>query len=247
MRARFDVSGNNPTFGFYEWLIQARGLGCETVSFDLSNLENCAYPVEHAMERFCSICFPGPALAGMKVGFGYGLEVARQGNDELVRYFASGKPFKRFESPNPPSDAEYTVTLRKTVKGRQSLAYRDSDEPLWRGFAEKIGARVIEDYEVNPLHLYERLSLYAGAKMNFFTMHGLGVFCSLTPYPMMMFNVQDGRKEFQKQGVIPPGGQYPWLLKNQKMIWEKATSESLMRHFNHWKEKGEFAMDNYAA
>ena len=81
--------------------------------------------------------------------------------------------------------------------------------------------------------------------MNFFVSNGPGVLCSMTEYPCMLFNTQHALKALLRDG-LKAGDQYPWMLENQKTIWELATPESLRRHFYQWK-KGTFARDEYAA
>lgn len=239
MRALYDLSNYLTTFNFYEWLIQAKGRGATKVVFDIRNIRGDKWDKDHATERFWSICHPGPALAGLEAEIGeVGIDIAKPGGEEILRYWRSGEPFHRLKSVKPPVPVEYTVTLRKTIKGRDRVKYRDSDEPVWRDFADEIGALVIEDYEVRPIHLHDRMALYAGAKMNFFVSNGPGVLCSFTEYPCMLFNTSHC-KELIRAGIK----QYPWMLDNQRNIWELATPESLRRHFRHWKENKTFARD----
>lgn len=245
MRALYDLSDNLTSFNFFEWLIQAKGKGATKVVFDIQNIRGDKWSKDHATERFWSICYPGPPLAGLETEvWAYGdpraEDIAKPGGLAIVNYWKSGAPFHRLKSVQPPVDVEYTVTLRKTIKGRESVKYRDSDEKVWRDFADEIGAVVIEDYEVKPIHLHDRMALYSGAKMNFFVSNGPGILCSFTEYPCMLFNTIHAAKAITTEG-IPWGGQYPWMLENQRTIWEIATPDSLRRHFHHWKQHGTFA------
>jgi hypothetical protein len=168
------------------------------------------------------------------------------GGARLVKFCKSGRKFKRLKAiegyvspywvgggkPVPP---RYTVTLRRT----QRAPGRNSNEAVWRDFARGIGARVIPDYEDEPIHMHDRMALYAGAEMNFFCSNGPGILCSLSPYPCMMFNTHHARESLIGDGM-KEGEQYPWMLPNQRAIWEEATGASLMRHFLHWRETGGF-------
>lgn len=216
--------------------------------FDIRGMRGDKWPVNIARQRFWSICAPGPALIGLPHEvFEHGmaptnaLDVAKPGGAPLVRFWKSGRRFKRLASVKPAGRARYTVTLRKT----QRSPLRDSDEATWRSFADEIGATVIPDYDEKPVHLHDRMALYAGAEMNFFVSNGPGVLCSFTEYPCMLFNTVHARGSLLADGM-QDGEQYPWMLANQRAIWEEASSESLRRHFYHWRETGRFADDRYS-
>ena len=166
-------------------------------------------------------------------------KMAEPGGRALVEFCKAGRAFTRLRSVRPPATVRYTVTLRKT----QRSPLRDSDEAVWRDFAAEIGAQVIEDYDVKPIALHARVALYAGAEMNFFVSNGPGILCSFTAYPCMLFNTVHAAGSMKSDG-IEYGAQHPWLLPNQRAIWEIATHESLRRHFHHWRETGQFADDN---
>ena len=239
MRALYDTARYLTSFNFYEWLIQAAALGATKVVFDIRGIRGDKWPTEVSRRRFYSILQPGPALAGLAQETFDGAthratdakDIARPGGGELVSFIRSGKPWRRLKSVKPAGSERYTVTLRKT----QRSPGRDSDETVWREFAAEIGARVIPDYDTEPLHLHDRMALYAGAQMNFFVSNGPGVLCSLTEYPCMLFNTHHARESLLGDGM-QEGEQYPWMLPNQRAIWELATPEALRRHFAHWKE-----------
>ncbi len=249
MRALYDLGRYLTSFNFFEWLVQAEARGATKVVFDIRHIRGDKWPVPIARQRFYSICQPGPALIGLpqetfdgsRTDDTRAREVAKPGGGEIVAHFRSGGRFRRLQSVKVPGSERFTVTLRKT----QRSPARDSDEAVWLPFAAEIGARVIRDYEEEPLHLHDRMALYAGARMNFFVSNGPGVLCSLSPYPCMMFNTQDALGSFIGDGLLA-GDQYPWMLPNQRAIWEKASPESLRRHFYHWLSTGKFAEDRYA-
>lgn len=250
MRALYDTGIYLNSFNFYEWLVQAEAAGATKIVFDIRRQRNHKWPPDINTRRFWSICEPGPALIGLphevfqsaEQGDHGAIQVAKPGGEYIVNFWKSGRRFKRLRSVKSPASERYTVTLRKT----QRAPRRDSDEDVWREFAREIGALVIPDYDVEPIHLHDRMALYAGAEMNFFVSNGLGILCSFSEYPCMMFNAQHARGTLVADGV-GDGKQYPWMLKNQRTIWEIATPESLRRHFYHWRDTGEFAKDEYVA
>ena len=248
MRALYDTARYLTSFNFFEWLLQAEAYGATIVVFDIRSIRCNKWPIEVSRRRFASICQPGPALIGLPnevfdastASPTNARDLAQPGGAPLVSFWKSGRRFTRLKTVRPAGSERYTVTLRKT----QRSPLRDSDEVAWREFAAEIGARVIEDYDVQPIHLHERVALYAGAEMNFFVSNGPGVLCSFTEYPCMLFNTCHARGSLLLDG-IGDGAQYPWMLANQRAIWELATPESLRRHFRHWRETGTFADDRY--
>jgi hypothetical protein len=249
VRALYDCGRYLTSFNFFEWLLQAEARGATKVVFDIRNLRSNKWPLEYAARRFWSICAPGPALIGLPhevfrmgmIGETRARDVAKPGGAPIVAFWKSGNRFKRLKSVRTAGKARYTVTLRKT----QRSPLRDSDRGVWLPFAEEIGAVVIPDYDEKPMHLHERMALYAGAEMNFFVSNGPGVLCSFTEYPCMLFNTVHARGSLLADG-LEDGVQYPWMLENQRAIWEEATAESLRRHFYHWRETGRFAEDGYS-
>lgn len=248
MRALYDLRRWLTSFNFFEWLLQAEANGASVVVFDIRGIRSDKWPAPLALQRFWSICEPGPALIGLpREVFGPGRsertdarDVAEPGGKPLVDFWKAGRRFKRLCSVREPGKARYTVTLRKT----QRSPLRDSDTAVWLPFAQEIGAVVIRDYDEQPIHLHERMALYAGAEMNFFVSNGPGVLCSFTEYPCMLFNTVHARGSLLGDGIAD-GAQYPWMLENQRAIWEEATTESLRRHFYHWRATGRFAHDRY--
>lgn len=241
MRALYDLSRYLTSFNCAEWLVQAEADGATSVLFDVRRIRQDKWPLPIARKRFESICLPMPALIGLPCevvaddGYGPGnfRDFGAPGGARLVKFCKSGRKFRRLRTVKPAGSERYTVTLRRT----QRAPGRNSNEPVWRDFARGIGALVIPDYEDEPIHMHDRMALYAGAEMNFFCSNGPGILCSLSPYPCIMFNTHHARESLLGDG-IKEGEQYPWMLPNQRAIWEEATGESLMRHFLYWKETG---------
>lgn len=250
MRALYHLGRYLTSFNFFEWILQAQANGATKVVFDTRGMRSNKWPLAVARRRFESICLPGPALIGLPHevieewdGRAHNAQdIARPGGTPLVAFWKAGRRFKRLRSVRPAGKERYTVTLRKT----QRAPLRDSDESVWRDFAAEIGALVIPDYDEKPIHLHERMALYAGAQMNFFVSNGPGLLCSFSEYPCMLFNTVHARGSLLEDGLAD-GAQYPWLMPNQRAIWEEATAESLRRHFNHWRSSGQFSEDRYVA
>lgn len=231
MRALYDLKHRIAGFDFFTWLVLQKATG---VSFSAKETKTDKFTRSEAMRRYESILKPGCALAGMdydEEGTGF---VAKGGQQELVDYCKAGGKFKKLKSVLEPGKERYTVTLRATRR----WLHRNSRESVWREFASEIGARVIHDYEIEPIHLHERMSLYAGAEMNFFVTNGPVILCFLSDYPAMSFDVQQSP---MIQLGIPMGGQYPFLLPDRhRQIYEPDEPEVIRKHFYHWKETGTF-------
>ena len=141
----------------------------------------------------------------------------------------------------PAGTERYTVTLRKTHRANG----RDSDEAAWLQFADEIGAYVIRDYDQVPIHLHDRVALYAGAEMNFFVSNGPGVLCSFTEYPCMIFDTHLAAGSLRSDGIPGWGAQYPWMLRNQFAIWEAATLANIRKHYYAWRNNGTYYPAHY--
>jgi len=249
MRAVYDLSKNIASFNFFEWLLVAKSMGVTTVAFDARNPKTDKWPIEQVHRRYESILLPGPALAGMNVDE---LPDAKAGDVFIpnpsgklaVDLWRSGR-FQRLHSPKHVDNGpQYTVTLRKTHRANG----RDSDIAAWLVFAAEIGATVIQDYDVEPIHLHDRMALYESAEMNFFVSNGPGVLCSFTPYPCMIFDTHLAAGSLNADGIKGFGAQYPWMLQNQYAIWEAANLANIRKHFYAWKNLGkDYAPRNFTA
>jgi hypothetical protein len=115
------------------------------------------------------------------------------------------------------------VTIRESFWNQHK-----NSQPVWRKFADRIGARVIEDHSRTKIGLHERMALYAGAEMNFGVPNGPFSILWWTDYPMTMLcdPVITG-PDWKRQEVMV-GSQVPWLLPNQRLVWAEPTMDSLM-------------------
>jgi hypothetical protein len=242
MRTLYDLSRYLPSFNFFEWLVQAKALGATRVVFDVRNVRAKKWSHATCMRRFHSICVPGCALAELpyevigptSLGAVVAREIAHPGGEYIVAFWRKHGRIVRLKSPKPAAEERYTVTLRKTERS----PLRDSNDKAWREFAGEIGARVIEDYDVKPIHLHDRMALYAGAEMNFFVSNGPGVLCSFTEYPCMLMNTHHAYGSLKADG-LQWGDQYPWMLADrQRAIWEQDTADNLRKHFYEWRDHG---------
>lgn len=227
MIAQYDLSRKIAGFDFFCWLVLAAEAGAKTIAFDTRNPKSSKFTQEEIARRYESILKPGPALLGMgSIESPEGQNI-KGGQQELVDHCKAGGTFPRLKSVLPPGKEKYTVTLRNTRRWPN----RNSREADWRTFAAEIGARVIEDYDVEPMHLHERMALYAGAEMNFFVTNGPVMLCFLSEYPAMGFDVQ--QSPMIPLG-IPMGEPYPYLLDQHRQVYEPDTLENIRKHFDAW-------------
>ncbi len=226
--ARFDLRHQQPTFDFFTWLCHVKTQGADEIVLQTRKVSDRLSRWTDIPERVESILKPGPALAGLPCREGEDGE--QGGTGQFAAFLKNHGPkfkFPRLKSVLQPAQHRYTVTLRKSAQ----KPWRNSDEVVWRSFAEEIGAFVIEDYSVQPISLHERMALYAGAKMNFFVTSGPAQMLFFTDYPLMMFGCNLAPKAFDRIG-ISNRGQVPWARDDQTMIWETPTRDVLRKHFD---------------
>lgn len=230
MRACYALRKHIAGFDFFPWLVYQAAVGVTEILFDVRSPNTRRWSEETVMRRFESILRPGPALAGLSAVLGDGVPTNEgYGQRALVDAVRRGMRFPRLKSVLPPGTERYTVTLRRDAR----IPHRDSLEADWREFASEIGARVIPDYEVEPIGLHERMALYAGARMNFFVTNGPVMLCFLSEYPAMGFDVNIS----PMTGVgVPYGEPYPWLLPDRhRQVYETATLPVIRKHFREWE------------
>lgn len=229
MKARYELRRHIAGFDFFIWQAMQQAAGATEVVFDLSEPRLKRWDLSTTMRRFESILWPGPKLAGLECSQGTaGGQLSGYTQPDLIRLVKAGLKVPRLRSVLPPGTEKYTITLRRDAR----LPNRDSNESAWRTFAREIGARIIEDYEVEPIHLHERMALYAGAEMNFFVTNGPVMLCFLSEYPAMGFDVQNSPPQ-----QIEFGGQYPWLIPGlHKQIWEPDDLPVIWKHFEAWQK-----------
>lgn len=232
MKALYSLSNKIAGFDFFCWLVMQAQAGATEIVFDSSKPSTGKWPLEMVLRRIESILLPGPALLGLPCSIGKeGAQLAPYHQADLVRLSYAGVKFPRLKSVLPPGLERYTVTLRRTQRSEG----RNSREADWMSFAREIGARVIPDYDDVPIHLHDRMALYAGAEMNFFVTNGPVMLAFLSEYPAMGFCVNDS----PMSGFgVPYGEPYPFLLPQHRQIYESDELPAIQRHFEAWlKEK----------
>jgi hypothetical protein len=230
VKALYDLSKRIAGFDFFHWLPLVKAKGATEIVFNTASPKTDKWPIDKVRRRIESILFPAPALAGLPYSIGKKGEPFDDPHLwSLSQFCYQGGKIEKLQSVLPPGKHRYTVTLRKT----QRIESRNSQESDWRKFADEIGAYVIPDYDVQPIGLHERVSLYAGAEMNFFVTNGPATLCSVTPYPMMMFDNDQSVVHLVKAGT-KWGESSPWMGKNQFLIWEPGTYDNIKRNFEAW-------------
>ena len=164
--ATYRLSEHLASFEFFYWLVMVQADGASKIVFDISNPKTRKLP--DAPRRFHTIVEPGPALAGLGHRRGDDVGTLNARASQMIPWVRSGRTFRRLRSVLPLVRCDYTVTLRRNPGAKS----RNSDEISWREFARRINAVVIEDYYVQPIHLHDRVALYAGARMNYGVCNG---------------------------------------------------------------------------
>jgi len=219
--ATYKLSEKLASFEFFYWLVLVQSQGATKVVFDTRNPKLKNFTPGDVKRRFYSILEPGPALAGMRGYIGSTQTEVKATASDLIPWVRAGNVFKRLRSIKPPVDCLYTVTIRDNRAGAPG---RNSNREVWTQFANQIGAVLIDDYYDKPIHLHDRVALYAGAKMNFGVCNGPMHMLSLTPYPMAMFVNTESARGSSIKTRLPAGEKLPWMLSNQHVIWKKDKS-----------------------
>jgi hypothetical protein len=209
------------TFDFMTWLCIVKKLGAKRVVIDDKVVRTKKFSEDVIRRRIETIIMPAPALARLPCGRGNQGQIF--GSYRMADLAALGE-FERLKTVLPPKAVRYTVTLRNY----HHHAYRNSDQALWRDFADKTGACLIEDFGDKPIDLHERVALYAGATMNLGVTNGPVWMLFLTPYPVTMFDCSANEPLWLQHG-IKPGTQLPWARPNQKLVWKRPTMDDLMK------------------
>lgn len=228
MKALYRLSEKIAGYDFFPWMIMQAQAGATEIVFDTRNPTTKKWPTDVVMRRFETLLWEGPALLGLKrsMGMDGNPNLAPYHQRDMIRLARAGVKFPRIRSVLPAGTERYTVTLRKTKRAPE----RNSNEPAWRAFAYEIGARIIPDYEDEPIELHKMVALYAGAEMNFFVTNGPGMLCTFTEYPLMQFDL-----DISPIGMgIPYGQGFPWLVPNQMQIHEPDNLEVIRKHFYSW-------------
>lgn len=221
--ALYDLETRITTYDFFTWMLVMQAKGAREIVFKVNKFNDRKWSAGEARQRFENYIRPGPDLAGLPSRIGFDGD---GGGGHMVQELME-RPFQRLRSVFPAGAHRFTVTLRRCWHNKR----KNSDEGVWRKFAELIGAHVIEDYDERPMGLYERVSLYAGAQMNFGVPNGPITLCTMTPYPVTIFCDPETTAGGFAAHDIRIGEQFPYALPNQRLVWEQATVDGLMREF----------------
>lgn len=219
------------TYDYFVWLTQIRAMGYDHVVYDTSEFRHIKHPggLAEAKARFENFIWPSTKFAGLSCSLGnQGDRVGNCSIPDLIKLVPSGD-IPRLKSIKPPANVKYTVTLRQ-------MAFkpgRNSNLDVWKAFARWIGAHLIEDHFVQPISMAERMSLYAGAEMNFGIMGGPMALLLWTPYAFRTVCPPSSPYLTRSMGShgMHVGKQWPFQLPNQKLVWEEQTLDNLMRMF----------------
>lgn len=229
MIATYRLSRHIPSFEFFNWLLMAKADGATEIVLDVRNpraaKKHTSYGIDNVMERFRTIVEPGSALAGLPCRVGTDPGIDPEGN--ILDWCRAGRTFERLVSVRPPQPCGYTVTIRDNRLG--SARARDSNRAAWEAFADSIGALVIDDHSVRPIHLHDRVALYAGAAMNYGVCNGPIHMLTQTPYPVSMWVNCEAAVNSQVRVGVAPGTNFPWMLDGQRLVWLPDTYDNLMR------------------
>lgn len=223
MRAVYKLDKYPANFNFLEWLVPAKTLGATSVLFDDTRGYKAKFSKDDTKRRMESILEPACALAGLTYEYGAGKGIDPGYHiSNVLRVFRQVGKMEKLKSVKEPVKCRYTVTIREY--GRYTE--RNSD-PCWRKFAEEIGAVVIEDYAVKPIHLHDRMALYAGAEMNFMGANGPGGLLYFSDLPYVIFNGRANRLYHKEHGWLDEP--LPWAVENQHVVWEMDAYENIRR------------------
>lgn len=156
----------------------------------------------------------------------------------LSVYQKEGRIFK-LHSPIKTESREYvTITIRKQPRNME----RNSNVEEWMQFKKHLEQwhKVIliwdsEDkqqigHKEAANNILVRMSLYEGAKMNYFVPNGPAALCWYSDAPYMTFKMNKCDQEHMKKIKMSPGSQIAWANENQKLIWEDDTFENMKKH-----------------
>jgi hypothetical protein len=215
--ALYDLEHRYSTYDYFTWQTHVKLLGATEIVFKPEPMRAKKYPAEEGRRRFRNYIQPGPALSDLPSRIGCDGD-GKIGSVQLYDIAADlarlGRELPRMHSVLPPAAVKYTVTIRETGHNR----HKNSDRELWLRFGQEIGARIIEDHAREPIGLYERIALYAGARMNFGVPNGPMGMLYFTDYPFRIFCHR-----------IAVGEQVPWFRPQQRLVWQKASMDGLLR------------------
>lgn len=228
----YDLSVMPTTFDFAVYAVMAKTLGYDAIHFAVGGMASWKYSEEIGWRRWANICIPICRLADIKftVGakndflgdvLGYGT-----GHIETV-YKKLGRIEKLKSVYEHPKRGYVTITMRESFRNQ----WRDSNRDEWAKVGEYLARRgeeiiVLEECEMQPLALEERMAIYCNAKMNLAVGNGPMVLCWLSEAPYLTFQLPRGpEKDYQAlihqwdKLKFPIGSQLSFRNKMQEIVW----------------------------
>lgn len=222
MNCVYDLSKYPANFNFVEFLSASVAYGADRVIFKNSKNVRKKFGPDETAERIRSILEPCCELMGVAHEFseGTGIDPGYHIGVTIKAYRDTGR-IGKFKSQKA-GNARFTVTLRNSKRYPQR-----NSTPDFERFAKEIGAAVIPDYADKRMPLAEKLALYAGAEMNYFSPNGVGAMCWASDYPYRLF-MYGVDADYHAKQEFPVGSQFPWAGNNQRVIWKSPTFDELM-------------------
>lgn len=235
MNAIYDLSRYPANFNFFEFLVAATTRGANHVIFDKSKGIRKKYNHEETEKRIASILEPAPALANCthEWGTGEGIDPGYHPSALFQAYRDHGKIARLCSVSSASGEHEITVTLRRSTRYPQR-----NSSAAWERFAARVGALLIDEYDMQPIHLHERMAIYSAAKMNFFTANGPGILCHCSRNPYIMFHKGIDRDYYAKHGWMEDS-QLPWAVGYQRMVWLDDSFDNIMGEYDRWRSQTE--------
>jgi hypothetical protein len=236
----WDLKTAPPTWDFGIALVCAKTAGVERVHFRYEGeVSRKKLSEELYWHRFKNIITPlcdlaktpwvkGPGGEGMTFGYHAGdLEKVFKEHGRIWKYTTTYRAVGK-------KRRYVTVTIRESFRNME----RNSNRPAWNRFISDLEKKskviVLEDRELDPIPVSERMSLYAHADMNYGVNNGpmALLYCSESPYTV--FNMipranPDPWREHMEKGGFPVGSQFSFRNERQKIVWESDDYEVLSR------------------
>lgn len=242
--ALYDLARMPTTFDFAVYATMAATLGYEEIRFCVGTIAEWKYPAETGWRRWANICVPMCALAGLKFSVGAPLQgdvLGYKTGDIEALYRREGK-IRKLKSILTFEDSGYvTVTMRESFRNK----WRDSNRPEWAKIIAWLKDRgenvmILEECEMQPLALENRMAIYAQAKMNLAVGNGPMVLCWLSDAPYLSFQLPkpEGKDEKYAELVaqwdrmkFPVGSQLSFRVANQEIVWGPDDFETVTKHY----------------
>src|SRR3990167_1776430 len=158
------------TYDFAVFAVMAKTLLYAEVRF-VVGMTNWKYPAEIGWRRWANICIPICKLAGLPFSVGGPLpgDVLGYATGHIEHLYQKTKRISKLKPQYEyPRKGYVTITMRESFRNK----WRDSKRAEWAKVGEYLAKRgeeviVLEECEMQPLAVEERLAIFSNAKMNF--------------------------------------------------------------------------------